>query len=373
MTTLRVILDDMLDSPPRGAARMTEELTRELVQSAPAGVFVEGVIAASTEPEYASVLERLPGLAGLHKSSLARRELTLAWQHGFTRLPGGGMIHSPSLLAPLSRHDRLNNDGEQTVVTIQNAFAWSHPESVPSRAVAWTLAMAKRAHRYADAVVVPTHATAVRLSEFIDFGERIRVISGAPGSRLSLPPDADARAATLRLPDRYLVAFGGLEPRRGIARLVAALPAGVPLLVIGPATQDDLSTLATGAGLPADAVRALEPDQDADLAVIVSRAAAVVIPSLEEGFSLPMVEAFRLGTPVIHTDDPSLVEVAGESGLVVELADAESFETRLAEAIRSVLDDAGLAERLSIYGQDRSGAFDWRNSAEKVWQLHADL
>jgi hypothetical protein len=98
------------------------------------------------------------------------------------------MIHSPSLLAPLARHDRLNDVGEQTVVTISDAFAWTHPESMPSRKAAWTIAMAKRAHRHADAVVVPTHATADRLAEFIDFGDRIRIIGGAPSTLLELRP-----------------------------------------------------------------------------------------------------------------------------------------------------------------------------------------
>jgi len=196
MLTLRVIIDDMLHGSP-AAARYAEELTRELIVTAPPGCIVEGFVSASTEPDYERVADRLPGLARLHKSALARRELVAAWSHGFTRLPGAGMVHAPSLLAPLRRHDRLNN-GDQLVVTIHDTLAWRHPEALSSRAVSATKALGKRAERYADAVVVPTHAVAAELSELLTLGTRIRVISGAPATAIRLPMDADDRAEALR-------------------------------------------------------------------------------------------------------------------------------------------------------------------------------
>ena len=49
------------------------------------------------------------------------------------------------------------------------------------------------------------------------------------------------------------------------------------------------------------------------------------------------------------------------------------FPRRLADAIRRVLEEPGLAAELSVRGHDRARAFSWRDSAEKVWQLHADL
>ena len=137
MTTLRVIIDEMLSPNPGGLPRYTEELTAALITTAPRGCSVEGFVAASSEPDYQRIAERLPGLAHLHKSALARRELTAAWQHGFTRLPGNGMVHATSLFAPLARHDRLN-DGDQIAVTIHDTIAWSHPEFAdpPHRRVA---------------------------------------------------------------------------------------------------------------------------------------------------------------------------------------------------------------------------------------------
>ena len=97
------------------------------------------------------------------------------------------------------------------------------------------------------------------------------------------------------------------------------------------------------------------------------------MPSQLEGFGLQLLEAFHFGTPVIHTDVPALVEIAGDAGLTIALDDSESLPERLATAIGSVLGDSELAASLGTAGQDRAALFRWENSAEKVWQLHADL
>jgi glycosyltransferase involved in cell wall biosynthesis len=379
MTTLRVIIDDMLARTPNGISRYTEELTRALIAHAPTGCKVEGIVSASTEPEYASILAKLPGLTGLHKSVLARRELVAAWQHGFTRIPGGGMIHATSLLAPLSRHDRLNGSGHQIAVTIHDVNAWTHPSSLGSRRVAWHKAMVQRADKYADAIIVPSHAVADQLSDIVDFGARVRVIGGAVASSLTLPTDADARAKRLELPEKYILAMGGLEPRRGISMLLEALArdgaTSIPLLIVGPDDSETgaVAAAAATAGLPRGQVRAMSYLDDPDLAVVLSRATVLVVPSLAEGFGLPVLEAFHLGTPVVHSDAPAIIETAGGAGLAVPLDDLAGYPARLADAVNRVATDEKLATTLSIRGLDRAGLFNWRTAAEKVWQLHADL
>lgn len=381
MTTLRVILDEVLSPAPTGTARYAEELTRALIETAPAGCVVEGIVAASPESDYTALRDKLPGLGDLFKSALARRELTAAWQHGFTPLPSG-LVHAPSLLAPLQRHDRLNDAGHQIVVTIHDAIAWTHPDSLPPRRVAWYTAMAKRAVKYADAVIVPTHAVATQLAERFDFGDRVRVIGGAVSRSIAVPElqKADAAASAMRLPERYLLAIAGLESRRGIAHLLRALalPGAptIPLLVVGPDREQaqTLKAMVKEAGLPARRVRALGHISDERLSVALDRATALVFPSVDEGFGLPVLEAFSLGTPVVHSDAPALLEVSGGAGLAVELGDlGAGYDARLAEAIGRVVYDPGFAAELGTTGQDRAGLFTWRSSAEKVWQLHADL
>jgi glycosyltransferase involved in cell wall biosynthesis len=379
MTTLRVIVDQILAPVPGGIGRYTEELTRQLIATAPADCAVDGIISASPESDKKRVFELLPGLRQLHPSRLARREMMAAWQFGFTRIPGSGMIHSPSLLAPLAKHDRLHDEGTQIAVTIHDVVPWSHPETLTARGVNWHRALAQRAHRFADAIVVDTHAVAGQLSEILDFGDRIRVIEAAVSSKLALPDNDDERAEALGLPERFLLSVGTLEPRKGIEPLIASLghpdSVDLPLLIVGPAGWGslDVHSLARAAGLEEGRVRTLGYLSDSDLAVALDRATVFVFPSLAEGFGLPVLEAFSFGTPVVHSDDAAVMEVSGGGGYSVPRNDAANYPQRLAQAIATVVGDEKLAAELGTKGKDRAGLFSWRTAAEKVWQLHADL
>ena len=376
-TTLRMVVDQMITPVPNGISRYAEELARALIQTAPRGCSVEGIVSALAPDKIALIEETLPGLTQLHRTTLPRRELAAAWQLGIVPTLGTGMIHSPSLLAPLRRHDR-EFDQTQIVVTIHDTLAWTDPKSLTPTNVAWHKAMAKRARKHADAIVVPTHAVAEQLGDILDFGDRVRVISGAVASGLALPADADERAASLDLPGEYMLTFGTLEPRRGLTALITGLgqpdAPDLPLLVLGPDTWGELSLAAVAdeAGLPEGRVRALGYLSDADLAVVLSRSSVFIYPSLHEGFGLPLVEAFTFGTPVVHSDDPALVEVAGGAGLAVERG-KKGYPERLVAAVTSVLGDSERADRMRIAGEDRARAFSWRDSAERVWTLHADL
>ncbi|HEY5222174.1 MAG TPA: glycosyltransferase family 1 protein [Microbacteriaceae bacterium] len=379
-TTLRVIAEQMIKPVPNGVGRYTEELTRELIASAPAGCEVEAIVAAHPQEEISNVRRRLPGLVQLTAAALPHRELARAWQYG-VKVPigGGGMVHSPSLLAPLFKHDRLNGTG-QVAVTIHDAVPWAHTGAFRSSSSGWRKAMARRAQKHADAIIVPTHAVARQLDEVLDFGDRIRVIAGAVGSTLRVPSDADARARDLGLPGQYVLAIGSLKPRKALGSLIQAMSlpgaAGLPLVVVGPEESHGqrVSSAAMEAGLPEGRVIVLGHLDDGDLSVVLDRASVFVYPSLAEGFGLPILEAFRFGTPVIHSDDAALLEVSGGAGIAVERASSgSSYPERLAAAIERVLSDRELADRLSVYGQDRVRAFSWRDSAQLVWQLHADL
>lgn len=381
MTTLRVVVDELIGDAPGGARRYTEELTRQLIATAPAGCQVEGIVPNVPDEVLDDLRRRLPGIATLTRLPMGRRELVMAWQSGLKLGGVTGMVHAPSLLAPLRKHDRVN-DGDQIAVTIHDVLPWLHPESLGSANALWHKAMAKRARKHADAIVVPTHAIADQLNDFVDFGDRVRVIGGAPATTLRLPVDADERAERLGLPERYALTLGSIMPRKGIAPLIRAIALpdaqGIPLLIAGPDRHGDGSAtgVAAAAGLPEDRVRTLGHLDDADLAVVLDRATVFVFPSLSEGFGLPIVEAFKFGLPVIHSDDPALVEVAGGAGVVVErpeTPDDPAYPERLAAAISRVLNDDELRHRLGILAADRARAFSWRDSAERVWQLHADL
>lgn len=376
-TTLRLIVDQIVAPVPGAIGRYTADLGRSLVATAPAGCQVEGVVSSSLPEDYDRITAEVPGLSGLYRSSLARRELAAAWQFNLTTSPGGGMIHGTSLFAPLRKHDR--DSGDQVVVTVHDVLAWTHPESLSAASVAWQKGMLKRARRHADAVVVPTHALADRLSMVADFGDRIRVIGAAPRSGLVLRGDARERAARLGLPSDYLVVPGTLEPRKGLVDVLSALGRpgmpDVPVVVLGPESWGDqhLQTVAEENGIDARLIRNLEDLDAADLAVVIAGASAYVAPSHDDDAATDLIEAFSLGTPVIHSDTPSFAEVADGAGLAVAVGTGDGFAERLAAAVTRIIEDRAIAEYYSVAGRDRARAFSWRDAAERVWHLHADL
>jgi len=380
MTTLRVIVDQVTAPVPGGIGRYAEELTRHLVDTAPAGCDVVGVVSAVGRDELDRVRTLLPGLADLERLALPRRELSLAWQGGIVGGVARGMVHAPSVLAPLVKHDRFMDPGRQTVLTVHDVVPWTHPETLTPRGVQFHKAMVKRAWKHADAVVVPTHAVAAALNEIRRFDDRLRVIGGAPSGRLRTPVDADVRAERLGLPERYVLAVGTLEPRKGLAHLIAAMahpdaPSDVPLVIAGPDGWGDVDVygIAERVGLARDRVKVLGRIDDADLAVAYDRATVFVFPSLAEGFGLPVIEAMSFGTPVIHSDDAAVREVAADAGVTVARDPRESYPERLAQAVYQVVNDPLLAGQLAIAGPDRARMFDWTDSAAETWQLHADL
>ncbi|MBO9577375.1 MAG: glycosyltransferase family 4 protein [Microbacteriaceae bacterium] len=378
MTGLRVIVDQLLSPIPGGIGRYATELTNALVGTAPAGRGVVGVVSRTDAAGVARVRAAVPGLADVDVLPHSRRALTLAWQFGsvsLAALPRGAATHGTSQFTPLTRRR-----GGTTVVTIHDAVPWTHPETLTRFGAQWHRAMGERAERWADAVVVPTQAVADELGRFLRLGERVRVIGGAPSSALALggPADAEERAARLGLPPAYVLAVGTLEPRKGLDALIAAMahPAAppLPLVVAGPPGWGDvdLAAFAAEAGLPAERLRILGRIDDADLAVAYARASAFCMPSRAEGFGLPVIEAMRLGTPVVHSDVPALVEVAGGAGIAVPLAPTEAYPARLAFALAEAVEpDRGTGLRAA--GAARAGAFSWTASAEAVWALHASL
>jgi glycosyltransferase involved in cell wall biosynthesis len=380
MTTLRVIVDQVIAPVPGGIGRYAEELTRHLIATAPAGCEVEAVVSAAPAADIERLTTLLPGLGGLERLALPRRELSLAWQAGLAKGASRGMVHAPSVLAPLVKHNRFQDVGHQTVVTVHDTVPWTHPETLTPRGVHFHKAMVRRAWKYADTVVVPTHAVAAELNSIHRFDERLRVIGGATSGRLTVPVDADLRAERLGLPDRYVLAVGTLEPRKGLRFLIEAMahhdaPAEVPLVIAGPDGWGDVDVhgLAEGAGLAPDRVKVLGRIDDADLAVAYSRASVFVFPSLAEGFGLPVIEAMSFGTPVVHSDDAAVREVASDAGVTVATSPRESYPERLAQAVYQVVNDPLLAGQLAVAGPDRARMFDWRDSAEETWALHADL
>lgn len=339
MPNLVVLTEQLLAPVPGGTGRYTRELAAALARTAPPGWEVTGAVSRQADTAAA----RVPGVLGPKVLPLPRRALIAAWEHGIPYWPGGDAVHAPTPLAP---------PRGRVVVTVHDTVPWTHPETLTRRGVAWHRKVIARAVSRAQAIVVPTQAVADELRRYAPGSAPVHVVHNGVSDLAAEEP--------VDVPDRYVLAIGTIEPRKGFDTLVeATAELGVPLVVVGPQGWG-------GVDLRAPHVRLLGRLPDAGLAYVLRRAAVLAAPSLAEGFGLPVAEAMAAGVPVVHSDAPALVEVGGGAGLVVPRGDRAA----LAEALRTVLTDEGVAHRIVAAGKVRAEAFTWDNAARRVWSAH---
>ena len=95
------------------------------------------------------------------------------------------------------------------------------------------------------------------------------------------------------------------------------------------------------------------------LRALYQNAAALAMPSLIEGFGLPVLEAMTAGTPVVASDCSSLPEVVGDAGLLAPARDVGAW----VKALERVLTEPELREQLIQRGRERAAAYTWQRAA----------
>jgi glycosyltransferase involved in cell wall biosynthesis len=161
-----------------------------------------------------------------------------------------------------------------------------------------------------------------------------------------------------------------LQPRKNVGRLVEAFarcrtrtPRLLTLVLAGQVGRGHtgLDTQVAELERQGAVVRPGYVDR-ADLAALMSGATVFALPSLYEGFGMPILEAMACGTPVVASDTSSLPEVVGDAGLLVNPLDVEA----IAAGLQRLLDDAALREALSAKGLQRSREFSWTRCARET-------
>lgn len=365
--SLRVVLDQLVSPTSTDLADASRHLLAALAATTPSGCEVAGII-PGLRAEDMTDQDALADLADVWKAPVERRQLAAAWRVGTGLGAAGGMIHSPTLMAPLVRHDRAH-DHDQTVVTVWGLDAWTAPERLERGDAAWQRAMLKRAVRFADAVVVPTHAMAAELAEIAALGARIRVIAGAASTGVRPTADGQASSRGLGLPERYIAVAGAALDLAAVFQAVAGLDIDVVVLGDGSDDPPRISALAIDKGISVDRVRSPHLPAASDRASVLTNAVAVVAPSGASVFPWRALEALAVGAPLVAARTAQNEEIFADGAFFVDVADSEA----LGDAVRRVISDEVLTARLKVLSADRARAFSWRDAAERVWQLHAEL
>ncbi len=253
-----------------------------------------------------------------------------------------------------------------SAMTIHDATPWMHPDAMDTGTRWYVKPLYPQAFARADVIFAVSEAAR----------EDLVRSAGAPRERIVVTPNGvdplffEARAREgPRAP--YLLAVGNLEPRKNLPVLLEALRIlrrdgrDLALFVAGrQAWSHSLPLLDL-----APHVRLLGTVADEELASLYAGAACFVMPSLHEGFGLPLAEAMAAGVPAVASDIPALREVGGETVRYADPQDAEAF----AEAIRCALDDRQGSQLRAAAARGRARRFRWEDTARATLAAYRRL
>ena len=355
---------------PTGAGAYVLALAQCLPGLAPSDRFY--FFSASLKDRYPR--DHWPSNVTLVDRRLPVRGLNLAWNRfgwpPLDRLVGAplDLVHSAHPLIVPARRARL-------VVTVHDLFFLKHPELTDAEIRRDYVPLVRDHVRRADGVVCGSQYTASELRRLLDVPpEKIAVTPYGvdPIYRTPMPAEeVDAVLAHHLLPRGALLYVGSQEERKNLVTLVMAymglarkrhsIP---PLVLVGPG-----SDWAQGGTISGPQIRATGYLETREIRALMAASALLVLPSLEEGFGLPVAEAMAAGLPVVCSRGSALEEVADGSATLVDPRDAGS----IASGIEQVLDDDARAEAQRRRGLEKSRRFDWNETAARTLAFYREI
>lgn len=257
------------------------------------------------------------------------------------------------------------------VVTIHDLFFLDSPERTRAEISRDYPRLAASHARRADAIITPSaHTKSLVGSRLGVPADRIYVCAPGAPTWQSLGHEPRARE------DGYILFLGTLEPRKNLGMLLDAYTELTrrarrvpPLVIAGGATVDAREWLARISQAPLQAhVTYKGYVATGDRERLYAGARALVLPSLDEGFGLPALEAMSAGVPVLVSNRGALPEVVGTAGVVLDAGDADAW----AAAIDRVTTDAEWAADLRRAGLERAREFTWTSAATQLHRAYVD-
>lgn len=275
------------------------------------------------------------------------------------------LLHSPDFIP-------VRPGPWRTVITVHDLDFLRHPERLTTKAHRYYGRVGQAVHQ-ADAIIAVSHATRDDLISLASAApNRITVVHEAadPRYRPGDPRAASCKSLTIAgvcIPASYFLFVGTIEPRKNLDTLLDAYaayrhsnPHAAHLVIAGAAgwkSERTAERVKTGPG-----VLWLGPADPGDLVALYQRAVALLLPSWDEGFGLPVIEAMASGTPVAISTAAALVEIAGGAALVAAANDPRAW----AAAMETLATDRARRAELRAQGLARAAHFSWERAARET-------
>lgn len=345
----------------------TEYYARRLIQS------LLEVNDAQSNPHQITLYFRDTPQPDLFPRSTNVKQVVLPWRRGWTHLRlAMELWKTRPDLTFVPAHTLPFLFPGKALVTVHDLGYKYFPEAHPFLQRCYLDLTTRHSQARATKILADSQATAADLRRFYGTAaDKIKILyPGADQEPLRSRADHIAQVREkYRLPQRYFLFIGTLQPRKNIRRIVQAFAQCQQTTSDGNTAM----VLAGGKGWLYDErwlqdvenIRTLGYIDESDKAGLLRGALALVYPSLHEGFGFPAIEAMICGTPVITSNLSSLPEIVGDAGLLVDPLDVDT----IAVAMRRISDDANLRSTLIDRGHRRAAAFSWAQAAERLLQV----
>jgi glycosyltransferase involved in cell wall biosynthesis len=291
----------------------------------------------------------------------------------FNRLvPDAELFHATEHLLPPLR-------GIPTVLTVHDLIFNLFPQH-QKRLNYWYLNATMPLYcQRADAIITVSKSSKRDIVTHYDLQpSQVTVVheAAAPGFVPVPRDDIDRVRCGYDLPEQFLIFVGTIEPRKNLTKLIEALQllrdqgVHIPLVIVGGKgwLYDDFFRRLDELEVH-DSVLFPGYVPSADLPALYSAATAAVMPSIYEGFGLPVLEAMACGTPVVSSSASSLPELGGDAALYFEPLDLSG----MAEAIRTIWTDAELRNQMGRRGLEQAARFSWERAARETMAVYERL
>jgi glycosyltransferase involved in cell wall biosynthesis len=271
-------------------------------------------------------------------------------------VPSGDLFHA--------LNQRVDVRARRTITTVHDLFVLTNEYSTAEFRARFAK-QAREAAERSDRVIAVSEFTAKQVEELL----------GVEKSRLSVIPHGVDLPAEVRVRrDKVILFTGAIQRRKNVARLVRAyerVPKEWKLVLAGAVdgygAEEELATIE--ASPRRRNIQVLGYVSRSELDQLYARAAIFALPSLDEGFGIPILEAMANGAAVVTSNRSAMPEVAGDATLLVD----PLSEEEIGEALLRLVSDDTLRQQMAARGRQRAATFSWGRAVRDTWSVYEEV